>query len=119
MAYHYLVERHPHWVYAGIALTTLASLLLELSVTRIFSVVFYYHFAFLAISIALFGLGIGGLFSYFIAEVRRPCAALGWIATAAAPVVVLALAFLLTQTADLTAPVLVLVYLSAAAPFVV
>ena len=40
------------------ALTTLATLLLELSLTRIFSVVFYYHFAFLAISIALFGLAI-------------------------------------------------------------
>ncbi len=106
-------------MYAGIALTTLASLLLELSVTRIFSVVFYYHFAFLAISIALFGLGIGGLFSYFISEVRRPFAALGWIAIAAAPVVFLSLAFLLTQTADLTAPVLVLVYLSAAAPFAI
>ena len=48
-----------HWpqVYLCVALTTLATLLLELSLTRIFSVVFYYHFAFLAISIALFGLG--------------------------------------------------------------
>ena len=42
----------------------MATLLLELSVTRIFSVVFYYHFAFLAISIALFGMGAGGVFSY-------------------------------------------------------
>src|ERR1035438_8634124 len=41
-------------VYLCVALTTLATLLLELSLTRIFSVVFYYHFAFLAISIALF-----------------------------------------------------------------
>ena len=46
------------------AFTTLATLILELSLTRIFSVVFYYHFAFLAISIALFGLGAGGVFSY-------------------------------------------------------
>ena len=49
------------------ALTTLATLLLELSLTRIFSVVFYYHFVFLAISIALFGLGAGGVFSYIVA----------------------------------------------------
>ena len=41
--------------------------MLELSLTRIFSVVFYYHFAFLAISVALFGLGAGGVFSYVIA----------------------------------------------------
>ena len=40
-------------VYLCVALITLATLLLELSLTRIFSVVFYYHFAFLAISIAL------------------------------------------------------------------
>ena len=55
-----LREERPHpWpqVYLCVALTTLATLLLELSLTRIFSVVFYYHFAFLAISIALFGLG--------------------------------------------------------------
>src|SRR5260370_37925842 len=53
-------------VYGGVALTSLATLLFELSLTRIFSVVFYYHFAFLAISIALFGLGAGGVFSYFL-----------------------------------------------------
>ena len=52
--------------YLSVALTTLATLLLELSLTRIFSVVFYYHFAFLAISIALFGLGAGGVFSYVV-----------------------------------------------------
>lgn len=41
--------------------------MLELALTRIFSVVFYYHFAFLAISIALFGLGAGGVISYYVA----------------------------------------------------
>ena len=46
----------------------MATLLLELSLTRIFSVVFYYHMAFLAISIALFGLGAGGVFSYVVAS---------------------------------------------------
>src|SRR5512135_3875961 len=59
-------------LYLAVALTTLATLLLELSLTRIFSVVFYYHFAFLAISIALFGLGIGGVFSYVVAGWRAP-----------------------------------------------
>src|SRR3954468_2044287 len=38
----------------------------ELALTRIFSVVMYYHFAFLAISIALFGLSASGVFAYFI-----------------------------------------------------
>jgi len=35
-------------------------------------VVFYYHFAFLAISIALFGLGAGGVFSYVVAGWKAP-----------------------------------------------
>ena len=49
---------------AGIGLASFASLLLELALTRLFSVVLFYHFAFLAISIALLGLGAGGVFAY-------------------------------------------------------
>jgi hypothetical protein len=54
-------------LYLGLGFTTMATLIMELALTRIFSVVFYYHFAFLAISVALFGLGAGGVFSYVIA----------------------------------------------------
>jgi hypothetical protein len=49
---------------AGVGLSSFAALLLELVLTRIFSVVLFYHFAFLAISIALLGLGAGGVFAY-------------------------------------------------------
>ena len=48
----------------GIGLSSYAALLLELALTRLFSVVLFYHFAFLAISIALLGLGAGGVFAY-------------------------------------------------------
>src|ERR1700730_4532377 len=48
----------------GLALTSFSALLLELALTRLFSVVLFYHFAFLAISIALLGLRAGGGFSY-------------------------------------------------------
>jgi spermidine synthase len=48
----------------GLGLTSFAALLLELALTRLFSVVLFYHFAFLAISIALLGLGAGGVFAY-------------------------------------------------------
>ena len=41
----------------GLGLTSFAALLLELALTRLFSVVLFYHFAFLAISIALLGVG--------------------------------------------------------------
>src|ERR1700689_5456152 len=50
----------------GIALCSFAALLLELALTRLFSVVLFYHFAFLAISIALLGLGAGGVFAYLL-----------------------------------------------------
>ncbi|MBI3698137.1 MAG: hypothetical protein HY238_25290 [Acidobacteria bacterium] len=52
-------------VYLGVAATTMATLLFELALTRIFSVVLFYHFAFMAISVALFGLGAGAICSYY------------------------------------------------------
>jgi hypothetical protein len=51
---------------AGLGLTSFAALLLELALTRLFSVVLFYHFAFLAISIALLGLGAGGVGAYLL-----------------------------------------------------
>jgi len=48
----------------GIGLVSFASLLLEVALTRLFSVVLFYHFAFLGISLALLGLGAGGVFAY-------------------------------------------------------
>ena len=50
--------------FLAISLMSFSALLLELALTRVFSVVLYYHFAFLAISIALLGLGAGGVFAY-------------------------------------------------------
>src|SRR5258708_27171667 len=52
----------------AIALSSFSALLLELALTRLFSVVLFYHFAFLAISIALLGLGAGGVFSHLWKE---------------------------------------------------
>src|SRR5436190_4092885 len=49
---------------AGIAAVSAALLMTELALTRIFSVTMYYHFAFLAISIALFGLSASGVAVY-------------------------------------------------------
>src|SRR5512144_2988934 len=48
----------------GIAAVSAALLMTELALTRIFSVTMYYHFAFLAISIALFGLSASGVYVY-------------------------------------------------------
>jgi SAM-dependent methyltransferase len=105
-------------LYAGVGLTTLATLLLELALTRIFSVVFYYHFAFLAISIALFGLGAGGVFSYVVAGWKRPFfAKLGLIAAVNAVLVLAALVFVLTLRGELGYGTLAMVYFMSALPF--
>ena len=105
-------------VYLGVALTTLATLMLELSLTRIFSVVFYYHFAFLAISVALFGLGAGGVFSYLVAGWRGPLfRKLGLLSLTNAFVVVGSVSFVLSRGADMTNVTLALVYLMSALPF--
>ncbi len=65
---------------AVIALVSAAALLLELALSRLFSVLLFYHFAFLAISIALLGLGAGGVFAYLAKDwlSRRPTASLGF-----------------------------------------
>src|SRR5437667_8210092 len=52
----------------AIALASFSALLLELALTRLFSVVLFYHFAFLAISIALLGLGAGGVLAHLWKE---------------------------------------------------
>src|SRR5450631_4173963 len=86
-------------LYLGVAFTTLSTLILELSLTRIFSVVFFYHFAFFAISIALFGLGAGGVFSYVVANWRGNIYfKLGTLAVLNSFVVVLCLIFVLSRT---------------------
>jgi hypothetical protein len=104
-------------VYLGVAFTTLSTLILELSLTRIFSVVFFYHFAFLAISIALFGLGAGGVFSYVIASWRGNIYfKLGTLAVLNSFVVVLCLIFILSRTV-MDKSVLVTVFFASALPF--
>ncbi len=105
-------------VYLCVALTTLATLLLELSLTRIFSVVFYYHFAFLAISIALFGLGAGGVFSYIVAGWKTPIwTSLGRLSMLNGLLVVVALVVLLAQPNVPSSWDLALIYFTASLPF--
>ena len=53
-------------IFLGIFLLTLSVLMLELSLTRLFSATMYYHFAFMAISLALFGSGASGVFIYIV-----------------------------------------------------
>ena len=68
--------------FTALFLVTLATLTYELLLTRIFSVTMYYHFAFVAISVAMFGMAAGALAVYlrpdvFTADRLRPNLALG------------------------------------------
>ncbi|MGQ9916467.1 MAG: hypothetical protein ACUVS7_03530, partial [Bryobacteraceae bacterium] len=54
------------FLYAAIVLTAASTLITEVALTRVFAVVFQYHHASLAISIALFGLSAGGVLSYLL-----------------------------------------------------
>lgn len=49
---------------AGIFFIAMAMLLLEVVLTRLFSVTMYYHFAFMVVSITLFGMGVSGIYVY-------------------------------------------------------
>jgi len=52
--------------YAGLFLVTLATLMYEVLLTRIFSVTMWYHYAFMAISVALFGMTVGAILVYLL-----------------------------------------------------
>jgi SAM-dependent methyltransferase len=112
-------------VLAGISCLSAAILIVELALTRIFSVTMYYHFAFLAVSIAMFGLGASSVFVYItprwhpreraVANMAR-YATLFWIVTVFAGVVLLRVRVGLEYSSGSVARLLA-VYLVAAMPF--
>ena len=112
--------------YAALFLVTLATLLDEILLTRIFSVVTWYHFAFLAISIALFGMTIGAIAVYvfrdlFREERTRFHLALSALLFAVTLAVGFPIQIRITFSTDLTAAALLAdaaILLLSAAPFV-
>ncbi len=67
----------------GVALASAATIGLELTLTRIFSVTLYYHFAFMVISVAMLGLSVAGVVLYLLPrlfdERRAPVLAAGFM----------------------------------------
>lgn len=51
-------------IYGGIFLISLSTLMVEITLTKIFSVTLWYHFSYMVVSLALFGIGFGGLLVY-------------------------------------------------------
>ncbi|MBD2179712.1 hypothetical protein H6S82_17070 [Planktothrix sp. FACHB-1355] len=52
--------------YAGLFAIALATLMFEILLTRIFSVTMWYHFAFMATSVAMFGMTLGAVLVYLL-----------------------------------------------------
>lgn len=61
-----VIARRP--TYGAVFMVTLATLMYEILLTRIFSVTMWYHFAFMAISIALFGMTFGAILLYLFPQ---------------------------------------------------
>lgn len=109
----------------GIGLVSFGALVLELSLTRLFSVILFYHFAFLAISIALLGLGAGGVAAYLRRErlarySTRELGAACSIASAIAIVVALEIVLHVPVSLELSGANflrLTVIYLVSAVPF--
>jgi predicted membrane-bound spermidine synthase len=61
-----LTERQvPVGLYVSVALVSMAVLMLEIGMTRVFSIMFNYHYVFLLISLAILGLGAGGIYVHY------------------------------------------------------
>ena len=56
----------PRLLHPGVFLITFSGLVFEIGLTRIFSATIWYHFAFVAISVALLGWGLGGFAVYLL-----------------------------------------------------
>ena len=115
----------PARILLGVALLSASLLMTELSLTRIFSVTMYYHFAFMAISIALFGLSASGVYVFLLRDRWRgadtgrllSAHALGYaIVTLVALAVLVRLRVSLTYTPANIA-LMCLMYLLSALPF--
>jgi hypothetical protein len=89
------------WFLAGVLVTCMCSLMLQIMETRILSVSTYYHLAFFAISIAMLGMTAGALAVFYRADVRytleRLCGLLSSIMAVYAWSVLVSLALILSM----------------------
>ena len=58
--------------YVGIFIVALSTLMYEILLTRIFSVTMWYHYGFLAISVAMFGMAVGAIIVYLRSDWFQP-----------------------------------------------
>lgn len=65
------MARSQAWLAPGLALTTFATLLVEILSTRLLSVMTWYHLSFLAVSLAMLGMAGGAVFVFLRGERAR------------------------------------------------
>lgn len=80
------------WVHAGVALVAASTLLLQVALTRVYAVVQWHHFAFMAVGLGLLGFGASGTALAVIPGLRRaPVLTAAWGAMLVLPSTTLAL----------------------------
>ena len=115
---------HPRRLAPALFLVTLATVMFEVLLTRIFSLTMWYHFAFMAISMAMLGLTFGALLVFLRPAAwpaphllsRMAWVALGFSATMAA--FALLHAFLFVPSPDTNFVPMLATFIAAAVPFV-
>lgn len=55
-------------IYCGLGLIAMATLCYQILMTRIFSVTLWYHFAFIAVSVAMFGMSLGAVMVHLLSR---------------------------------------------------
>lgn len=111
------------FTYAGLFTTTLATLMLENLLTRIFSVTMLYHYAFMAVSIAMFGMTLGAIIVYlFPAQFKQEHVGRHLVTTAllfSATIIVTFLVHInIPMTREITGTYLPLTFILVSIPFV-
>ncbi|CDI04953.1 hypothetical protein [Candidatus Nitrosotenuis uzonensis] len=105
-------------LFAGIFLTSLSGLILEIAITRIFSAAIWYHFAFVAVSVALVGLGASGLVVHYrLKKIKENWAANLTIAAAIGIALVIPISLVVMHTLESHVTYLPLFMLLFAIPF--
>jgi predicted membrane-bound spermidine synthase len=107
----------------AVACCSCAVLITEVTLTRIFSVTLMYHYAFLVLSVTLFGLGSGGIFHFVSDSLRKRPQSAPWLALGSAITlpaclgVILRLPFLPQLFSPANAAILTAIVLLSAIPF--
>jgi spermidine synthase len=118
-------DRVPRSLLLAIACLSAAILIVELTLTRVFSVTMFYHFAFLAISVAMFGLSASAVFVYVtprlhpaarVGQQLQIYAALFWVVATVSAVLLLRMPVRLNYSVGNLFR-MIAIYLLAAAPF--